>query len=221
MIEVRDLTVRAGNCLLDHLQFSIPDGQYTVLMGASGSGKTTLLETLCGLRPVAGGQIRLNGRDVTRWRPAERGIGYVPQDGALFPTLTVYEHLAFGPRLRRIPRAAMDHKVKELAALLGLEPLLGRWPEGLSGGERQRVALGRALAIDPAILCLDEPLNALDEQTHRQLCGLLKTIQRQTRVTTLHVTHDSAEARQLADQLLILKDGKVAPGVLAAPAEKP
>ncbi len=209
MIRVEQLSVRAGAFLLTNVNFEVPAGGYAVLMGRTGSGKTTLLETLCGLKPILAGTILLMGRDVTRLPPALRGIGYVPQDRALFQTMTVREHLAFAPRLRRWPEAEIEARVAEMARLLGLGRLLDRKPAGLSGGEAQRVALGRALAARPGVLCLDEPLSALDDETREEMFTLLKTVRQQTGVTTLHVTHHQQEAARLADVVLGLKDGQV------------
>lgn len=209
VIAVRDLAVTAGEFSLKRVSFEVPTGHYGVLMGKTGSGKTTILECVCGLRPVAGGAIVLNGRDVTNLKPSERDIGYVPQDGALFPTMTVRDHLTFSLHIRRWPREAVSRRVKELTALLGIEPLLDRHPQGLSGGEVQRVALGRALAYRPQILCLDEPLTALDDETHEEMCQLLELVREQTGVTTLHVTHSRREMQRLADYLFVLQEGRV------------
>jgi ABC-type sugar transport system ATPase subunit len=209
MIHVEQLTVRAGAFALQDISFSIPRGQYGVLMGRTGAGKTTLLEAICGLKPVAGGAIRLNGADVTRLHPAHRGIGYVPQDRALFSTQTVREQLGFALEVRKLDAAAIAARVAELAQLLAITPLLDRRPYGLSGGEAQRVAVGRALAARPAILCLDEPLNGLDDETRREMQALLRTVQQTTGVTTLHVTHNLEEAQHLADKVFLLRDGRV------------
>jgi ABC-type sugar transport system ATPase subunit len=209
VIRLERVSVRAGRFRLVDVDLEVPAGQYCVLMGRTGSGKTTLLEAICGLRSVASGRIGLRGRDVTRLRPADRGVGYVPQDGALFPTATVRDHLAFGPSVHRWSRSAIAERVAELAGLLGLGHLLDRKPPGLSGGEAQRVALGRALAARPDILCLDEPLSALDEETREEMYTLLDRVRRHTGVTTLHVTHHSAEAERLADRVVLLQDGRV------------
>lgn len=209
MIAVDQLAVTAGTFVLQGINFAVPEGTYGVLMGRTGSGKTTLLEAICGLRRVIGGSIRLGDRDVTRLPPAERGIGLVPQDGALFGHLTVREHLAFGPKVRRWSRDRVDDRVATVADWLGIAPLLDRDIHGLSGGEAQRVALGRALAVEPAILCLDEPLSALDESTRDALCDLLISIQKRTRLTVLHITHSKTEAERLADQILLLCDGRI------------
>jgi len=211
MIALRQLAVRQGTFALRDVSLEVPTGQYGVLMGKTGSGKTTLLEAICGLRPVAAGRIWLMDRDVTRLRPAARGVGYVPQDAALFSTLTVYDHLAFALVVRGWSRAAIDARVRELAQWLELERLLGRKPHGLSGGEAQRVALGRALAMRPDVLLFDEPLSALDDDTRGEMYELLRSIRRQARVTVLHITHNRAEAESLADRMFELRDGAIRP----------
>jgi len=217
-IAAEALGVRAGSFTLSGLSFEIPGGEYAVLMGRTGSGKTTILEAICGLRRVTSGRIRLAGRDVTSLRPADRGIGYVPQDRALFKTMTVREHLAFSLAVRKWSRDLIAQRVAELAAWLGLEKLLERRPEGLSGGEGQRVALGRALASRPVLLLLDEPLSALDDETRQEMYALLRSVRAQTGVTVLHVTHSRAEAQALATRLLLLQDGSVRGGELGLDA---
>lgn len=207
MIRVEALAVRAGAFALRDISFEIPDGGYGALMGKTGSGKTSILETVCGLRPAAAGRIRLGGRDVTDEAPAARGVGYVPQDRALFRTMNVGQNLAFGPTVRGWPRERIWERVAELAELLGLTPLLERGVDGLSGGEAQRVALGRALAARPEILCLDEPLTALDDQTRDGLIELLGRVRRETKVAVLHVTHNRDEALRLADRVFVLENG--------------
>jgi len=209
MIVVENLAVRVGHFSLDGISFKIPTGQYGFLMGKTGTGKTTILEAICGLKSVTSGSICLMGEEVTDLKPALRGVGYVPQDGALFSSMSVRDHLAFALVIRKWDAPAIDRRVKELAALLGLENILSRSPRGLSGGEAQRVALGRALANHPKILCLDEPLSALDEETRDELGTLLRTIRDQTGVTTLHVTHSQEEARKLADCVFMLRDGRI------------
>ena len=209
MIAVDNLSIRSGLFAVDDLSFEVPTGDYAVLMGRTGTGKTPLLEAICGLKLIRAGTIRLLGVDVTDLKPAERGVGYVPQDLALFPTHTVRQHLSFALEIRRWPQAAIDDRVQELAALLGIERLLDRRPFGLSGGESQRVALGRALAFRPRILLLDEPLSALDDATREEMYVLLRSVQKRTGVTTLHVTHSLSEAKILADRLLILRNGKI------------
>jgi len=209
LIRVENLSLRAGHFALDSISFEIPAGRYGVLMGRTGVGKTTLLESLCGLRQVTAGRIWLADREVANLKPAERGIGFVPQDGALFETMSVREHLGFALRIRKAKRPAVEARVTELAELLAIEKLLDRMPDGLSGGERQRVALGRALAARPNILCMDEPLSALDEATRDEMYVLLESIRGKAGVTTLHITHNRAEAVRLADVVLLLENGTI------------
>lgn len=212
MITVEGLSVRAGAFAIEGLSFTVATGEYAVLMGRTGCGKTTLLEAICGLKPVRAGRVRLLGRDVTDLPPADRGVGYVPQDLALFPTMTVRDHLGFALEVRRWDPVAAARRIEQLTELLGLGHLLDRRPPGLSGGEAQRVALGRALAFRPAVLLLDEPLSALDEDTRTGMYGMLRSVQRQTGVTTLHVTHSRAEARALADRLFVFDKGGLREG---------
>jgi molybdate/tungstate transport system ATP-binding protein len=209
MIELAGISVVSGGFSLADVSFRVPTGAYAVLMGRTGSGKTTLLEAICGLKHVVSGKIRLASRDVTRLKPAERGIGLVPQDGALFRSMTVREHLEFALEIRGWSTADRDARVSELAGLMGVGHLLERGVVGLSGGERQRVALGRALSFRPAILCLDEPLSALDDESRQEIIDLLKRVQRETGVTVLHVTHNRGEADRLADVRLRLENGAV------------
>ncbi len=211
MIALSGVSIHQGAFSLSGVSFEAPAGQYAVLMGKTGTGKTTLLEAICGLRRVAAGSIHVMGRDVTRLRPAARGVGYVPQDGGMFSRLTVREHLGFALTIRRWNRDAIERRVDELAALLGLRHLLDRRPHGLSGGEVQRVALGRALAMRPGVLLLDEPLSALDEDTRAEMYDLLRSVRSESRVTVLHVTHNRSEAHRLADLVLELRDGQVQP----------
>lgn len=209
MIRVENLCLQAGRFRLDNINFEIPTGAYAVLMGKTGSGKTSILEAICGLRRVADGAIWLDDRNVTYEDPASRGIGYVPQDRALFQTMDVAENLAFGLSVRQRNAAEIADRIGKLAQLLRIGHLLSRKPRGLSGGEAQRVALGRALAIEPAILCLDEPLSALDEETRQEMYDLLRSVKAHQAVTTLHVTHHPGEAERLADRIFLLQDGKI------------
>ena len=209
MIQLIDISVRSGDFLLSDACLKVQTGKYGVLMGRTGCGKTTILEAIAGLKPIVSGRIVLDGCDVTNIRPALRGIGYVPQDGALFPTMSVREQLAFAPKIHQEKPAIIRKRVNELAELLGIEYLLERSPLGLSGGERQRVALGRALSFHPRILLLDEPLNAVDEDTREEMYELLQRVQAETKVTALHVAHSKAEARLLAHSFFVVRNGVI------------
>jgi molybdate/tungstate transport system ATP-binding protein len=209
MIRVAQLTVRLGSFALNNVSFEVAAGDYAVLMGRTGSGKTTLLEVICGLRRSAAGRIELDGREATHLPPAQRGVSYVPQDRALFMTMTVRENLEFGLRIRRTEAGLMRQRIDTLAESLGVTALLDRKPHHLSGGEAQRVALGRALAVEPRVLCLDEPLSALDDDTRAEMHALLRSVHQRSGATILHVTHHVADAQKLAAKLLVLKNGVV------------
>jgi molybdate/tungstate transport system ATP-binding protein len=218
MIALESISVRAGSFSLRDISFEVPGGLHGFLMGRTGSGKTTILEAICGLKPVSAGKVVLMGEDVTRLPPSARGIGYVPQDGALFPSMRVRDQLGFALAIRRWSRAAIEQRVGELAEMLGLGGILHRLPAGLSGGESQRVALGRALACHPRVLCLDEPLSALDEETRAEVRDSLAAIRSATGVTILHVTHSMEEARRMADVLFRISEGRVDRAEPAPPA---
>ena len=207
MIEVKKLQIIQGDFELKDISFTIPEGEYAVLMGKTGCGKTTIIEALCGLRSVTSGAIFLREKEITRLHPALRDIGYVPQDGALFSTMNVYENIAFALELRGVSKAEKQTRVSEIAERLNITYLLDRGIVKLSGGERQRISLARALVFNPGFLLLDEPLSALDESTHQEMCTVLKNITKDLGVTTLHVTHNTSEATRLADQIFKLNDG--------------
>ena len=209
MIRLENITWHAPAFRLEDVSFSVPAEKYAVLMGKTGTGKTTLLEIICGLRRPESGRVRLGERDVTGEAPGARGLGYVPQDGALFPTMTVRRQIGFGLRMKGTPPQKIAEVVGQLAGEVGIAHLLERKPAGLSGGEKQRVALARALALQPKVLLLDEPLASVDEDTQDGLIELLKRTQREHRITVLHVTHSRHEAEQLAEVRLRLENGKV------------
>ena len=209
MIELRDIAMRQGAFHLDGISLFVPRGRYAMLMGRTGSGKSTLLEVIAGLRTPAAGDVLLGGRAVTALDPADRAIGYVPQDGALFRTMTVRQNLGFALAIRGVPREHIDVRVGELASWLALERLLERRAVGLSGGETQRIALGRALAHRPPVLLMDEPLASLDEETRERLIGVFRDIRSRYDVTVLHVSHSRHEAKQLGDLVFRLHDGKI------------
>ena len=209
MIELRDIACTLGAFRLSNVSLSIASGEYAVLMGPTGRGKTTLLEIICGLRAVASGRVLVRGIDVTNWAPADRQVAYVPQDLALFPNMNVQAHLEFALRLRRQDSSLIERRTRELAELLGITHLVKRSIKGLSGGEAQRVALGRAIAFQPAVLLLDEPLSALDADTRLDMHELLRKLKHTTGMTTLHVTHNLEEAAALADRTFRLRDGRI------------
>ncbi|MEM9185316.1 MAG: ATP-binding cassette domain-containing protein [Planctomycetota bacterium] len=218
MIEVENLTIGNGDFRLRGVSFCVPPAAYGVLRGDSGAGKTTLIEAVCGIRAPDAGSIRLGGVDVTRYAASQRGVGYVPQEGAVFPRMTVADNLGFALAVRHESRANITRRVGELADLLGLSHLLRREASGLSGGEAQRVALGRALAPSPRTLLLDEPLSALDEPSRERMVAVLKAIHSEGRTTTLHITHSTTEAEALAEHLLLLRGGEI---TQSTPADDP
>ncbi|HEY1187410.1 MAG TPA: ABC transporter ATP-binding protein [Gemmata sp.] len=210
MIQIQNLSIRQGTFALFGVSLVVPPERYAVLMGKSGCGKTTLLEAVAGLREPHTGTVTLAGRDVTRLRPAARHIGYVPQDGVLFSTMTVRQNIGFALAVRGASTNEIAKRVNELAEWLEVAHLLDRRPRFLSGGEKQRVALGRALASRPPVLLLDEPLAALDDDTRDHLVRVLGRLRDAREVTVLHVTHNRAEAERLADVVFRLDRGQVA-----------
>ncbi len=207
MICTEEIYFRIGTFQLQRLSIKIAKGEYFVLLGPPGSGKTIFLECLCGLKKIDSGRIYIDGHQVTGLEPRARGIGYVPQDYALFPHLTVEQNIAFGLRVHGYQHKETQAKVAETAELLGMRHLLGRGVGGLSGGEKQRVALARALVLQPKILLLDEPVCALDEVTRQEVCVQLLDIQRRLGLTTIHVSHNLEEAFTVADRAAILNEG--------------
>ncbi len=209
MMALEHIVLQQGAFRLEEINLEIPSGEYAVLMGKTGCGKTTLLELFCGLRKAISGRVLLRGEDVTHLPPGARRIGYVPQDHVLFPRMSVAEQLGFAPRIQGWNAKDIKERVQELAERLGIAHLLERRPHFLSGGESQRVALGRALAVRPSILCLDEPLSALDEDTHEDVMHLLKSLQHSENLTLFHITHSRSEAERLATLRLELRDGQI------------
>ena len=209
MITLKNVEILLGDFALRNISFTVSPGSYHALMGKTGCGKTTVIETICGLRKVKSGAIFIDGKDVTLLKPSARGIGFVPQDTSLFSTMTIYEHLAFALTIRKFQKREIKKIVHEVAEMLFITHLLPRKPRGLSGGEKQRVALGRALSFKPSILCLDEPLSALDDETRRDIISLLGDIKTQTNVTALHVTHNLSDVSDLADKIILLREGGI------------
>ena len=201
--------VSAGEFSLRDLEFDVPSGAYAIFTGVTGSGKTTILESTCGLREIERGTIRLEGRRIDGLPPAGRHIGYVPQDGALFPTMTARRQIALPLEIRGTPASETAARVEELAELVDITPLLDRRPIGYSGGERQRVAIARAIAWKPELLLMDEPIGALDVRMRERVIAALRAVHAHAGVTTIHVTHDPRDVAELATCRLSLEAGKV------------
>jgi ABC-type Fe3+/spermidine/putrescine transport system ATPase subunit len=195
--------------VLRDVSLSVPRGEFHTLLGPSGSGKTTLLKIIAGFTPADGGAVTLSGTVITHTLPEHRNIGVVFQNYALFPHMTVAENIAFGLKMRGIPRAEREARVAEVLRLVRMTGFGHRRPAMLSGGQQQRVALARALVIRPQLLLLDEPLSALDRKVRQEVREELKRIQAETGVTTVMVTHDQEEALFLADRVLVLEAGTV------------
>ncbi|BEP16909.1 ABC transporter ATP-binding protein [Pyrofollis japonicus] len=212
MVEVvlENITKRFGKVVaVDNISLRFPDARFSVLLGPSGSGKTTLLYLIAGIYKPTSGRIYFGDRDVTDLPPGKRNIGLVFQNYALYPHMTVYDNIAFPLRLRKAPESKIDSKVHEVAKLLHIEELLDRYPAQLSGGQQQRVALARALVKEPEVLLLDEPLSNLDALLRLMIRAELKRLQRELEITTIHVTHDQAEAMSLADMVVVIDKGRV------------
>ncbi len=209
MNSVSQLTIRQGDFMLRDIHFEFPDGAYGILMGPTGCGKTTLLEAICGLRRIERGRIVLRDRDVTRLPAAQREIGYVPQEAVLFPAMRVDRQIEFALTVRKVKRRKRKNRVLQLAELLHIDRLLYRYPHGLSGGEKQRVALARALSFRPRLLCLDEPLSALDQSTRGQMIKLLGAVYQNEKVTVMHITHNASEGKRLGTHLFRFVDGTI------------
>ena len=201
MLVCENLHIKQGNFEIKNINFSIERGQYVVLMGKTGSGKSSIIENICGLRKLYKGNIYINGDIVNHYPPSARQIGYVPQDGALFTHMTVFKNIGFALKIRKFSDEAIKKKVYHLAELMHIQNLLDKNPTKLSGGEKQRVALARALSFQPKILCLDEPLTALDEATKNQMYILLKNLKKTLYLTVLHISHSTQEANVLADKI--------------------
>ncbi|HEY3353033.1 MAG TPA: ABC transporter ATP-binding protein [Polyangia bacterium] len=195
--------------VLDDVTLETAPGELVVLVGPSGCGKSTLLRMVAGLETITDGEIRAAGRVLNEVPPQDRGVGMVFQSYALYPHMTVRENLAFPLYVKRATKAATEQAVAEVAALLGLGPLLERFPRQLSGGQRQRVAIGRCLVRRPEIYCFDEPLSNLDAALRSQIRVEIRALQRQLQKTTLYVTHDQVEAMTLADRIVVLDRGRV------------
>jgi putative spermidine/putrescine transport system ATP-binding protein len=210
-LSVEKLFVRYGRLEVLHgLDLEVAQGTLMALLGSSGCGKTTLLRTIAGFAPLASGHLRLNGAEITFLPPERRRMAMMFQSYALWPHMTVAQNIGYGLRLRRMPRAQMDAKIGSLLSMLHLDGLEGRNVTKLSGGQRQRVALGRALAIEPDVLLLDEPLSNLDAHIRVELRHEIRAVQQRLGITAVHVTHDREEAMVIADRIVVLRDGAIA-----------
>jgi sn-glycerol 3-phosphate transport system ATP-binding protein len=194
---------------LADIDFSIAPGSFCVLLGPSGCGKSTTLRIIAGLENASEGRVLIDGRDVTALPPAQRGIAMVFQNYALFPHLTVADNITFGLSVRKLPKTEVAQRLRETAELLGLTGLLARKPAQLSGGQQQRVALGRALVAQAKVCLMDEPLSNLDAQLRQDMRRELRELQRRLGLTVVYVTHDQTEAMSMADQVLLLHQGRI------------
>jgi sulfate/thiosulfate transport system ATP-binding protein len=209
-IEARNITKRFGDFVaIDDVSIDVPAGSLTALLGPSGGGKSTLLRIIAGLESPDAGTVCIEGREMTGVTPQERGVGFVFQHYAAFKHMTVRENVAFGLRIRKRPKAAINRRVDELLGLVQLSQFARRYPSELSGGQRQRMALARALAVEPSVLLLDEPFGALDANVREELRAWLRRLHLEMPVTTLFVTHDQEEAMELADQIVVISHGRV------------
>ncbi len=195
--------------VLSDVSFTTEPGEFVVLVGPSGCGKSTLLRMVAGLETISEGTIKAGDRVLNEVPPQDRGVGMVFQSYALYPHMTVRENLAFPLYVKKAPAAEQERAVNDVAGILGLEPLLERFPKQLSGGQRQRVAIGRCLVRKPEIYCFDEPLSNLDAALRAQIRVDIKALQRKLKKTTLYVTHDQVEAMTLADRIVVLNRGVV------------
>jgi multiple sugar transport system ATP-binding protein len=196
-VAVRDLNLKIG------------EGEFVVLVGPSGCGKTTALRMVAGLEEITDGEIRIGDRIVNDLAPRDRDIAMVFQNYALYPHKTVFENLAFGLRMRKVPKAEQRKRVEEIARILGLSDMLGRRPAQLSGGQRQRVAMGRAIVREPKAFLMDEPLSNLDAKLRVQMRAEIARIQQALKVTTLYVTHDQVEAMTMGHRVAVMRDGEL------------
>jgi multiple sugar transport system ATP-binding protein len=194
---------------LKDVSLTIKDGEFVSLLGPSGCGKTTLLRIIAGLETATSGDVQIGDRSVIGLPPKDRGLAMVFQNYAVFPHMTVYENVAFGLRMQKADDARVKKQVEKAAGLLHIEPYLDRYPNKLSGGQRQRVAVARALAVEPGVLLMDEPLSNLDALLRLEMRTELKTVLQSAGTTTIYVTHDQTEAMGLSDRIAVVHDGRI------------
>ncbi len=210
VLRLDGLVKRYGSTLaVGPVDITVGKGEFLTLLGPSGCGKTTTLHIIAGLTQPTEGRLTLAGRDVTDLPPPYRDIGLVFQNYALFPHKTIAENVAFGLRMRKVPRPEIDRRVREMLAIVGLPGVEDRRPHQLSGGQRQRVALARALVIEPSILLLDEPLSNLDAQLRKRMRLELRDIQKRLGITAVFVTHDQDEAFEMSDRVVLMNAGRI------------
>jgi multiple sugar transport system ATP-binding protein len=209
-VTIRQARKQFGEVAVLHgVDIDIPDGSFTVLVGPSGCGKSTLLRMIAGLEHISGGDILIGPRKVNDLPPKERDIAMVFQNYALYPHMTVRQNMAFSLMLAKMDEAAIGQKVARAAEILGLGPLLERFPRQLSGGQRQRVAMGRAIVRDPQVFLFDEPLSNLDAKLRVAMRSEIKELHQRLRTTSIYVTHDQIEAMTMGDQIVVMKDGRI------------
>ncbi|KRE95657.1 sulfate ABC transporter ATP-binding protein [Nocardioides sp. Soil774] len=209
-IEVRNLNKRFGDFVaLDDVTVSLPSGQLTALLGPSGGGKSTLLRIIAGLDSADSGTVAIEGTEATHLPPQKRNVGFVFQHYAVFKHMTVAKNVAFGLEIRKRPKQEVVERVDELLRLVHLSQFSHRMPSQLSGGQRQRMALARALAVEPTVLLLDEPFGALDAKVRKELREWLRRLHDEVPVTTVFVTHDQEEAMEVADEIVVINEGRV------------
>lgn len=209
-IEIDNVSKKFGNTqAVNGVSLKVSNGTFTVILGPSGSGKTTLLRCVAGFEKPDSGTISIDGTPVTDLPPRDRDLAMVFQSYALFPLMTIHDNIGFPLKVRNVPKAEIDARVKQVAELLVIKPLLDKKPNQLSGGEQQRAALGRAIVRQPNALLMDEPLTSLDAPLRAQMRTELKRIRRETQMTAIYVTHDQAEAMGLADMIAIMSEGKL------------
>jgi multiple sugar transport system ATP-binding protein len=194
-----------GTTAVDDVTLTVEDGEFMVFVGPSGCGKTTALRAIAGLEDITSGEIRIGGHAVSDLPPKSRDIAMVFQNYALYPSMTVFQNMAFGLRVRRLARSEIARKVTAVAGTLGLSDLLDRKPSALSGGQRQRVAMGRAMVREPQVFLMDEPLSNLDAKLRVEMRTEVARLQRELAVTTIYVTHDQSEAMTLGDRVCVLR----------------
>ncbi len=209
MIEIMNLKTSLGSFTLEIEHLKVEKGEYFVILGPSGVGKTILINVIAGIIVPERGRIYVDGKDITRFPPEKRNIAIVPQDYALFPHMNVYENIAYGLRLRKLPEKIIRKKVLELAKSLEIEKILNRKPSSLSGGEKQRVAMARALAVDPKVILLDEPLASLDPKLRMRARNLIKKLHDRLKFTAIHVTHNIVDAVVLSKRIGYMEEGKL------------